>query len=215
MLRLLRECCEIGSWSYWQVLLLLLHFSLHPLSQELATMALSRSCRPNQSISISSSPTYSIFSSTSSSSHHFSSSLSPCRCFSSSSSSQASTSGTMPETRSSRSDSARTSAGNPSNTASGGRRKPSGNRPRRSGPLPPYEQWVKGQGAQQFKSPPPGKGPHWISETVRIMFLVFRESLVLILILFFFLSVFFSFSSISALSPQSFLPTSCSSISKR
>lgn len=81
----------------------------------------------------------------------------------------------MPEVRSSRSDSARTSAGNPNDSAAGGRRRTAGgpggrggsSRPaRRTAALPPYEEWIKGQGADLYKNPPPGKGPHWISDTV-------------------------------------------------
>lgn len=31
-------------------------------------------------------------------------------------------------------------------------------------PLPPYHEWVRGEGAR-FREPPPGKGPHWIGAT--------------------------------------------------
>lgn len=31
-------------------------------------------------------------------------------------------------------------------------------------PLPPYREWLKGEGLQ-YRYPPPGRGPHWLGET--------------------------------------------------
>lgn len=45
-----------------------------------------------------------------------------------------------------------------------GRGRDTGRRRLSRRPLPPFREWIKGEG-DQFRYPPPGRGPHWIGNT--------------------------------------------------